>query len=55
MIKVLQNLEPRFIHSGEYIYKENEDVEEVYFVMKGEVKYYITLNMKNIVQNRLHK
>mmetsp|Transcript_35740 Transcript_35740/g.26547 ORF Transcript_35740/g.26547 Transcript_35740/m.26547 type:complete len:97 (-) Transcript_35740:490-780(-) len=36
MIKVLQSLEPRFVTNKEYIYRENEDVEEIFFVMSGE-------------------
>jgi CRP-like cAMP-binding protein len=36
MIKILQNLEPRLVYAKEYIYKENEEVEEIYFVMSGE-------------------
>ena len=52
MVSFLKNLEPRRFKKGEIIYRDLEEVEEIYFINSGDVSILIVKSL--LVCNRLH-
>ena len=53
MIKFMQKLEPRQFFKGDLILQDQDDVDEIYFVMKGEYVVGYTINNKEYLVLKL--